>query len=54
MMRYRIRALTAVAILTIATNAWADNAVTRWVEQALQTVRVQNGSVRQPRGSMPW
>ena len=41
-MRYRIRALTAVAILTIATNAWADNAVTRWVEQALQTVRVQN------------
>ena len=42
MMRYRIRALTAVAILTIATNAWADNAVTRWVEQALQTVRVQN------------
>ena len=39
MMRNRIRALTAVAILTIATNAWADNAVTRWVEQALQTVR---------------
>ena len=44
MMRYRIRALTAVAILTIATNAWADNAVTRWVEQALQTVRGTDGS----------
>ena len=44
MMRNRIRALTTVAILTIATNAWADNAVTRWVEQALQTVRATDGS----------
>jgi hypothetical protein len=34
--------LTAVLVLTVSTHASADNAVTRWVEHALQTVRAQN------------
>ncbi len=36
------RALTALAVLLIYSHAWADNTVTRWVEQALDTVRAQN------------
>lgn len=41
-MHYRTRALTTIAVLTLYSHAWADNAVTRWVEQALDTVRTQN------------
>jgi hypothetical protein len=39
--RPTIAVLTSLAVL-LSTQAWADNAVTRWVEHALQTVRVQN------------
>jgi hypothetical protein len=39
--RRAVAVLTTLAIL-LASHAWADNAVTRWVEHALQTVRAQN------------
>lgn len=41
-MHYRTRALTTIAVLTVYSHAWADNAVTRWVEQMVDTVRAQN------------
>jgi hypothetical protein len=40
--RRTVAVLTTLAVLTLSTGASADNAVTRWVEHALQTVRVQN------------
>ena len=41
-MRYRIRIIAVLTVLAIHSPASADNAVTRWVEHALQTVRAQN------------
>jgi hypothetical protein len=38
----KVSVLTTLAILILSTRALADNAVTRWVEHALQTVHVQN------------
>jgi hypothetical protein len=40
--RRTVAALTILTTLLVSTQAFADNAVTRWVEHALQTVRVQN------------
>jgi hypothetical protein len=41
-MHRRTTSVATIILLTICAPAWADNAVTRWVEQALQTVRAQS------------
>ncbi|MGH8490193.1 MAG: hypothetical protein ACREXS_15320 [Gammaproteobacteria bacterium] len=42
MRRFAFLLAGIVLVMTNATNAWADNVVSRWVDQALNTVRVGN------------
>jgi hypothetical protein len=51
---WRQRLALIALLLAIPYTAWADNAVTRWAEQAMQTMRAPTSRRRMPAGCMPW